>query len=95
MATGGTHANGTDAPSGATNAVLKPSDPVPKGAMPVKGLEFDDFKDRNVTVPEMLEGMAEMGFQASSLGQAVQIVDGMVCKSFRSSVFERMFSEKM
>jgi hypothetical protein len=67
------------APSGATDAVLKPSDPVPEGAMPVKGLDFNDFKDRNITAAELVENMAQMGFQASSIGQAAKIVDGMVC----------------
>lgn len=81
MAVNGADSGGADAPCGATDAVLKPSDPVPEGAMPVKGIEFDDFKDRNMTIPELLESMSQMGFQASSIGQAVQIVDGMVCKS--------------
>lgn len=67
------------APSGATDAVLKPSDPVPEGAMPVKGLDFNNFKDRDITVAELVENMAQMGFQASSIGQAARIVDGMVC----------------
>ena len=78
MATNGT-INGT-APSGATDAVLKPSDPVPDNAIPVQGLDFDNFADRNMTVAELVEGMANMGFQASSIGQAVEIVNGMVRK---------------
>ena len=61
------------APSGATDAVLKPSDPVPEGAIPVKGLDFNEFAGRNITVPELVGNMATMGFQASSIGQAVQI----------------------
>ncbi|KAF2160741.1 hypothetical protein M409DRAFT_70270 [Zasmidium cellare ATCC 36951] len=68
--------NGT-APSGATDAVLKPSDPIPEGAVPVKGLDFDAFADRNVTVAELVENLAKVGFQASSIGQAVDIVNGM------------------
>ena len=78
MATNGT-INCT-APSGATDAVLKPSDPVPDNAIPVQGLDFDNFADRNMTVAELVEGMANMGFQASSIGQAVEIVNGMVRK---------------
>lgn len=66
------------APSGATGAVLKPSDPVPDSAIPVQGLDFDKFKDRNMTVAELVEGMKNMGFQASSIGQAVEVVNGMV-----------------
>jgi len=68
------------APSGATDAVLKPSDPVPEGAVPVQGLDFDNFKGRNVSAAELVESMGRMGFQASSIGQAAKIVDGMVCK---------------
>jgi hypothetical protein len=67
------------APSGATDAVLKPSDPVPEGAMPVKGLDFNDFKNVDITAAELVANMAQMGFQASSIGQAAKIVDGMVC----------------
>ncbi|CAK1366508.1 Deoxyhypusine synthase [Cercospora beticola] len=66
-----------DAPAGAANAVLKPSDPVPAGAVPVKGLDFDAFADRNVTVAELVENLANVGFQATSIGQAVDIVNGM------------------
>jgi deoxyhypusine synthase len=78
MATSGI-TNGA-APSGATDAVLKPSDPVPEGAIPVRGVEFNRFTDRNMTVAELVDGMSHMGFQASSIGQAVDIVNGMVCK---------------
>ncbi|KAF2718347.1 Deoxyhypusine synthase [Polychaeton citri CBS 116435] len=65
------------APSGATDAVLMPSDPVPEGAMPVKGLDFDAFASRNVSVAELVDSMSHMGFQASSIGQAALIVEGM------------------
>lgn len=67
-----------DAPTGATDAVLKPSDPVPQDAIPVDGIDFDQFKDRNISAAELVDGMINMGFQASHLGQAVKIVDGMV-----------------
>lgn len=80
MAENGEVANGAQAPSDVTDAVLKPSDPVPDGAMPVKGIEFDDFQDGDISVSELLAGMAQMGFQASSIGQAVEIINGMVCK---------------
>lgn len=85
MATDG-YQNGT-APSGATDAVLKPSDPVPENAIPVKGLDFDDFAGRNITAAELVENMAQMGFQATSIGQAVEIVNGMVCKYSQPSTF--------
>jgi deoxyhypusine synthase len=72
--------NGVSAPppSTVTDAVLKPSDPVPDDAIPVKGLDFDDFKDRNITVAELVENLKNVGFQATSIGRAVDIVNGMV-----------------
>ncbi|KAK5166166.1 Deoxyhypusine synthase [Saxophila tyrrhenica] len=65
------------APSGATEAVLKPSDPVPEGAIPIQGLDFSEYAGRNISVAEMVEKMGSMGFQATSIGQAAKIVDGM------------------
>ena len=67
-----------NAPVAATDAVLKPSDPVPASAIPVEGIEFNDFHNRNVTVVELVNRMSNAGFQSSSIGQAVRIVDGMV-----------------
>ncbi len=68
----------TGAPSHATDAVLKPSDPVPDGAQEVKGIEFDKFREQDITVSELVAGMATMGFQASAVSKAVQIVNDMV-----------------
>lgn len=62
----------------ARNAVLVQSAPVSAEAVPVKGIDFDNFKDRNITVAELLAGMGNAGFQASSVGHAVQIIDEMV-----------------
>lgn len=72
-----------DAPSTATDAVLKPSDPVPDGARQVKGIEFDDYarSGRSITVQELVAGMETMGFQATSVGQAVRVIDSMVRSS--------------
>jgi deoxyhypusine synthase len=85
--TSSSSADAAAAPSGATAAVLKPSDPVPQDSQPVQGLEFDDFysKGRNVSAAEMVENLAHMGFQASSLGKAKEIIDGMVCLVARIS----------
>lgn len=66
------------APAGATDAVLKPSDPVPEGAQEVKGVEFNDYAGRSITVEELVAGMENMGFQATSVGQAVKVIEGMV-----------------
>jgi hypothetical protein len=68
----------TTAPSGATDAVLKPSDPVPEGAREVQGIDFNKYAVHPITVEELVAGMATTGFQASAVGNAVRIINDMV-----------------
>ncbi|PSN71018.1 DS-domain-containing protein [Corynespora cassiicola Philippines] len=65
------------APSGATDAVLKPSEPVPEGAREVQGIDFDKYAGRSITVDELVGGYGSMGFQATAVGEAVRIINGM------------------
>ncbi|KAI5290542.1 Deoxyhypusine synthase, partial [Ascosphaera aggregata] len=65
------------APSVATGAVLQASEPVPEDAEKVKGVEFNDFKDRDITVAELVDDMASMGFQATAVGEAARIINDM------------------
>ena len=65
-------------PADATDAVLKPSDPVPADTREVQGIEFDDYAQRSITVEELIGGYARMGFQATAIGEAVRIVNDMV-----------------
>ena len=69
------------APSGATDAVLKPSEPVPEGAKEVQGIDFNQYAKRSITVEELIAGYANMGFQATSVGEAVRIINDMVSSS--------------
>lgn len=66
------------APSGATDAVLKPSEPVPEGAREVQGIDFNQYAGRSITVEELIAGYSSMGFQATSVGEAVRIINDMV-----------------
>ena len=66
------------APNVATDAVLKKSNPVPDGLRQVKGVDFDDFRERDMTVRDLVAGMATMGFQASAVAEAVRIINDMV-----------------
>lgn len=61
-------------------AVLVPSDELPEGAQKVEEIDFNAFKGRPITVDDMLEGMKHMGFQASSVAEAVRIINNMVSK---------------
>ncbi|KAF2680581.1 Deoxyhypusine synthase [Lentithecium fluviatile CBS 122367] len=67
----------TSPPSNATDAVLKPSEPVPAGAREVQGIDFNDYAERSITVEELVGGYASMGFQATAVGEAVRIVNEM------------------
>lgn len=68
------------APSSVTTAVLMPSDEMPKGSQKVEELDFNAYNGRSITVEELIDGMKHMGFQASSIGEAVRIISEMVCR---------------
>jgi deoxyhypusine synthase len=65
-------------PKLAADAVLKPSQGVPEGSRQVRGIDFDDYKNGKISVDSLVAGMANMGFQASSLAEAVRIINEMV-----------------
>jgi deoxyhypusine synthase len=67
-----------ETPSVAKDAVFKVSESVPDGSKEVQGIDFNKYCDRNITVDELLNGMANMGFQATSVGEAVRIINEMV-----------------
>ncbi|KAK2735193.1 Deoxyhypusine synthase [Myotisia sp. PD_48] len=64
-------------PLAAKEAVLVASEAPPEGSKQVNGIDFNQYADRDITVAEMVEGMATMGFQASSVSQAAQIINEM------------------
>lgn len=61
-------------PQGASAAVLKPSEPVPEETVAVQGPNFDDRQ----TLDSLLKSYERIGFQANSLGKAINIVNNMV-----------------
>jgi deoxyhypusine synthase len=67
-----------ETPSVAKDAVFKVSESVPDDAREVQGIDFNRYTDRNITVDELLSGMTNMGFQATSVGEAVRIINEMV-----------------
>ncbi|KAI0773409.1 Deoxyhypusine synthase [Irpex lacteus] len=60
-------------PLGAAAAVLKPSEPMPEFAVTVEGPNFD----APVTLDSLLASYQRIGFQANSLGKAIDIVNKM------------------
>ncbi|KAI0959625.1 hypothetical protein AcW1_004403 [Taiwanofungus camphoratus] len=60
-------------PAGASAAVLKPSEPMPEFAIAVEGPNFD----KPISLQQLLENYQRIGFQASSLAKAIDIVNKM------------------
>jgi deoxyhypusine synthase len=65
-------------PQTVADAVLKPSESLPADSKEVSGIDFNEHQGRNVTVDDLVSSMANMGFQASALGEAVRIINNMV-----------------
>jgi hypothetical protein len=61
-------------PHGASAAVLKQSEPIPDEAVAVQGPNFEEHP----TLDTLLESYERIGFQANSLGKAINIVNKMV-----------------
>jgi deoxyhypusine synthase len=68
-------------PSGAQAAILKESEPVPSDAVPVRGPDFES----QISLQGFLKSYENIGFQATSFGRAVEIVNHMVSK--KASIF--------
>lgn len=66
-------------PSAATDAVLVKSEEMPAGSQKVEELDFNKFTGP-VTAEDLFLGMKNMGFQASSMCEAVRIINDMVSK---------------
>ncbi|KAL7282286.1 Deoxyhypusine synthase [Trametes coccinea BRFM310] len=66
-------ASNTPIPSDASAAVLKPSEPMPDFAVSVEGPNFEE----EMSLQKLLESYKRIGFQANSLGQAIDIVNKM------------------
>lgn len=65
-------------PSAATEAVLVKSVEMPEGSQKVEELDFNKFRGRPITVDDLYQGMKQMGFQASSMCEAIRIINDMV-----------------
>lgn len=73
-------------PSAATNAVLVASEPVPEGSHEVRGVDFEHFSGRDITVAEMMDDMLHMGFQATAVAEAARVINDMVMIQLPGSV---------
>lgn len=65
-------------PPQAKEAVFMSSDSVPEGVPMVRGIDFNLHSAEDISVVDLVDGMCNMGFQASAVGDAVRIINGMV-----------------
>lgn len=65
-------------PTSATDSVLVTSEPVPEGTHVVHGVDFDRFRDRDITVAELVDNLTHTGFQGSAVAEAARIINEMV-----------------
>lgn len=65
---------GSQIPVGAAAAVLKRSEPLPETAVSVQGPDFD----KSTSLQDLLSNYETIGFQATSLSKAIEIVNRMV-----------------
>jgi len=61
-------------PTDAAAAILQRSEPLPDSAISVDGPDFE----RDLSLQQLLQSYERIGFQANSLGQAINIVNRMV-----------------
>lgn len=66
-----------ETPDLATDAVLKKSVDISNEAIAVSGIDFDKPENKNARASDLVDGMKKMGFQASALGRACEIIDEM------------------
>ena len=61
----------------AANAVLKPSIPMPSTSTTIRGVDFNEYP-KAITVKELTAHFSKTGFQATSIGRAIEIINNMV-----------------
>lgn len=70
----------------AAAAVLVESEPMPEDAIKIAGIDFNSMQTKSrergygITVDEIMSSMCTTGFQASSLGKAIDVIEQMVWK---------------
>lgn len=70
-------------PETVRSTVFKESDRLDGASPEIEGYDFN----KGVNYPELFKSMAVTGFQASNLGDAIQLVNEMVCSFFFLCVF--------
>ncbi|KAL9124696.1 MAG: hypothetical protein Q9217_005998 [Psora testacea] len=73
--------------------VLGHSAEMPEGTPVVAGVDFNDFKERDITVAEMVQHMANVGYQATAVSDATRIINLMASFPFKSALATRSWEQ--
>lgn len=66
-------------PAAATDAVLVASQPVDQHARQVKGIDWEALTQQDqAAISRFVVNLADQGFQSSSIGDAIRIINDMV-----------------
>ena len=72
-------------PSKATDAVLVPSQPMPEGVREVKGIDWTSLpSEQRAIIASFVNASTGQGFQSSSIGDAIRIINDMVGGNHRA-----------
>lgn len=84
-------------PSEATDAVLLSSDPVPEDAREVQGIDWMALPPESRSIiSSFVLNLSGQGFQSSAIGDAIRIINDMVCsceKRIVRGVSDCLFSD--
>lgn len=75
-------------PNGASAAILLRSEPVPSNYVSVKGPDLE----KSMTLQDFLGSYTRIGFQATSLGRAIDIVNRMASLTSGVNIYLMIFS---
>jgi len=77
---------GSVPPAKATDAVLVASEPVPEGTQQVKGIDWLSLpSEQRAIISNFVDQLTGQGFQSSSIGDAIRIINGMVGRFYLHS----------
>lgn len=67
-------------PSKATDAVLVSSEPISEDAKEVRGIDWAALPAQSRSIiADFVLNLSDQGFQSSSIGDAIRIINDMVC----------------
>jgi hypothetical protein len=70
---------GSGPPTKATDAVLVASEPVPEGVQEVQGIDWSSLPaEQRTIISHFVDQLTGQGFQSSSIGDAIRIINNMV-----------------